>query len=156
VTDLPEGVSGALHLLGVGVDGEIALGQAVELLLENDGAGFLVRLEQGLDGDIECAGVLIGLHGEVEDGVFDGIVHPAANASVGLRPRGVSRTGVSSAVDVAEQAILATEGGEEGLPLGVVGTLEAEIDRDMLLHVDRGVGGEEHWSDAIAESAAGS
>jgi hypothetical protein len=101
----------------------------VELLLEDDNTRFLVRLEQGLDGEVERAGVLIGLHGEVEDGLVDGVVHPTTNTGVGLRPRGVNRTGSSGAVDVAEQSILGAEGGEEGLPLGVVGTLEAEFDR---------------------------
>ena len=62
----------------------------------------------------------------------------------------------TAAVDVAEQSVLAAEGGEEGLPLGVVGTLEAEVDRDVLLHVDGGVGGEEDWSDAISKGAGGS
>jgi hypothetical protein len=88
VADLPERISGALQLLGIGVDGEVALGQVVELLLEDDGARLLVRLEQGLDGDVQGAGVLIRLHGEVEDGVIGGVVHPPANTRVGLRPQG--------------------------------------------------------------------
>ena len=156
MADLPERISGALHLLGVGVDGEVALGQVVELLLEDDGAGLLVRLEQRLDGDVQCAGILIGLHGEVEDRVFNGAVHPAANAGVGLRPRGVSRARGRRAVDVAEQSVLAAEGGEEGLPLGVVGTLKAEVDRDVLLHVDGGISREEGWSNAVPKGAGGS
>ena len=155
VADLPERISGALHLLGVGVDGEVALGQVVELLLEDDGAGLLVRLEQGLDGDVQRACILIGLHGEVEDGVFNGAIHPAANASVGLRPRGISRACGRRAVDVTEQPVLAAEGGEERLPLGVVGALEAEVDRDMLLDVDGGVGGEEGRGNGIPKGARG-
>jgi hypothetical protein len=45
---------------------------------------------------------------------------------------------------VAEQAVLAIEGGKEAFPFGVVGALETEIDRHVLLHVDDGVGGKEH------------
>jgi hypothetical protein len=71
VADLPMGIGGTLELLGVGVDREVALGQVVELLLEEDGARLLVRLEQCLDGDVQRAGVLSRLHGEVEDGVVD-------------------------------------------------------------------------------------
>jgi hypothetical protein len=65
------------------------------------------------------------LHGEVEDGVVNGVVHPAADASVGLRPRRVSRARCHCAVNVAEQSVLAAERGEEGVPLGEVGALEA-------------------------------
>jgi len=155
VTNLPKSVGGVLHLLRVGVDGEGALGHVVELLPEDDGARLLVRLEQDLDGDVEGARVLIGLHGEVKDCVIDGAVHPAADAGVGLRPRGISRTCGLRAIDVAEQQVLGAEGGEERLPLGVVGTLEAESDRHVLLHVDGGVGGEERRSERIAHGAGG-
>jgi hypothetical protein len=86
VANLPKGIGGTLELLGVGVDREVALGQVVELQLEDDGARLLVRLEQCFDGDVQRAGVLSRLHGEVEDGVVDGAIHPAADASVGLRP----------------------------------------------------------------------
>ena len=91
VTNLPKSIGGVLHLLRVGVDGEGDLGHVVELLPEDDGARLLVRLEQGLDGDVEGARILIGLHGEVEDCVVDGAVHLAADAGVGLRPRGINR-----------------------------------------------------------------
>jgi hypothetical protein len=130
-------------LLGIGVDGEVALGQVVELLLEDDGARLLVRLEQSLNGDVQGAAVLIRLHGEIEDVIISGVVHPPANTRVGPRPQGISRSRRHCAVDVA-QAVLAAEGGKEGFPLGVVGALETEIDQHVLLHVDGGVGGEEN------------
>jgi hypothetical protein len=54
----------------------------VELLPEHDGAGLLVRLEQRLDGDVQRTGVLVGLHGEVEDDVIDGTyIQPRMQAS---------------------------------------------------------------------------
>jgi len=121
----------------------------VELLPEDDSARLLVRLEQGLDGDVQGTRVLIRLHGEVEDGVVAGAVHPATDASVGLRPRGVSRARSLRAIDVAEQPVLGAEGGEERLPLGVIGALEAEGDRDVLLDVDGGIGGVEGRGDAV-------
>ena len=128
----------------------------MEFLLEDDGVGLLICLEQSLDGDVHGASVLIGLHGEVEDGVVDGAVHPAADAGVGLGPQRVSRTGGRCAVDVTEQLVLATEGGEEGLPLGVVRSLEAEHDGDVLLDVDGSVRGVEQRRDGISHSTAGS
>jgi hypothetical protein len=155
VADLPECSSSALQLLGVGVDGEVALGQVVELLLEDDGARLLVCLEQPLNGDVQRARVLIGLHGEVEDGVFGGVVHPASNTIIRLRPQGVVGTRSHRAIDVALQTVLPAQSGEEGLPLGEVGARQAQLDRDVLLDVDGGVGGEEAGGDSIAESAGG-
>ena len=93
-----------LHLLRVGVDREIALGHAVELLPKDDRPRLLVRLEQGLDGDVQSSRVLIGLHGEVEDGVVAGAVHPTTDVGVGLRPRGASWARVLRAVDVASSS----------------------------------------------------
>ena len=126
MADLPKCISGALHLLGVGVDGEVTLGQVVELLLEDDGAGLLIRLEQNLDGDVQGASVLIGLHGKVKDGVVDEAVHLATDAGVRLGPQRVSRTGGHCAINVTEQPVLAAEGSDEGRPLEVVRSLEAE------------------------------
>ena len=99
---------------------------------------------------------MIRLHGEVEDGVVAGAVHPATDASVGLRPRGVSRARSLRAIDVAEQPVLGAEGGEERLLLGVIGALEAEGDRDVLLDVDGGIGGVEGRGDAVPHGAGGS
>jgi hypothetical protein len=47
VADLPEGVDGALHLLGVGVDGEVTLGQAVvtpDFRRETDASHMCARI----------------------------------------------------------------------------------------------------------------
>jgi len=54
---------------------------------------------------------------------------------------------------VAEQPILAAEGGEERLQLGVVGTHKAEGDRNVLLHVDGCISSEEGWGDAVSHGA---
>jgi len=101
VTNLPEHISGVLHLLSIGVDEEVTLGHGVELLLEDDSTRLLVCLEQGLNGDVQGMRILIGLHGEVEDGVIDEAVHPTTDAGVGLRPRGVSRARGLRAINVA-------------------------------------------------------
>jgi hypothetical protein len=63
-------------------------------------ARLLVRLEQRLDGNVQRAGVLVWLHGEVEDDVIDGTVHPATDAGVRLGPGGISRARGLRAVDV--------------------------------------------------------
>ena len=148
MADFPEGIGGVLHPLGVGVDGEVALGHAVEFLPKNDSARLFVRLEQGLDGDEQ-----IRFHGEVENLIIDGAIHPATDAGIRLRPRGVSRARVLRAIDVTEQPVLGAESGEESLPLGEVGALEAEGDRDVLLHVD-GVGDVEGRSDSVPQRAS--
>ena len=144
------------QLLGVGVDKEVALEHAVEFLAEDDGARFLVSLEQSLDGDVEGAGVVVGVfHGEVEERIIDGAVHPAANAGIRLRPCWVSRMRGQRAVDVAKEPVLGAEGGEERLPLIIVGALEAEDDRHVLLDVDGSVGSEERRSEGARHGAAG-
>ena len=149
VTDLPHSVGSLLHLLRVGIDGEITLGHAVEFLPKDDRPRLLVRLEQSLDGDVQSMRILIRLHGEVEDGVVAGVVHPPANAGVGLGPRRVSRTSSLRVVDVSEQSVLPANSGEEGLPLGVIGTLETEDDQDVLLDVDNSVGGIEGGCEGV-------
>jgi hypothetical protein len=43
-----------------------------------------------------------------------------------MRPQGVRRACSLRAIDMAEQPVLGAKGGEERLPLGVVGALEIE------------------------------
>jgi len=50
---------------------------------------------------------------------------------------------------VSEQSVLPANSSEEGLPLGVIGTLETEDDRDVLLDVDSSVGGIEGGCEAV-------
>ena len=90
MVDFPEGIGNVLHPLGVGVDGEVALGHAVEFLPEDNSARLLARLEQGLDGDEQGTRILIRFHGEVENLIIDGAIHPAMDVGIRLRPRGVS------------------------------------------------------------------
>ena len=115
---------------------------------------LLVLLEQGLDGDEQDTRILIRFHGEVENLIIDGAVHPATDAGIRLRPRGVSRAHILRAIDVTEQPVLGAESGEERLPLGEVGALEAEGDRDVLLHVDGGVSDVEGRSDSVPQRAS--
>ena len=123
----------------------------MEFLAKYDGARFLVSLEQGLDGDVEGAGVVVGVvNGEVKDRIIDRAMHPATNAGIGLRPCRICRTCGQRAVGVAKEPVLGAEGGEERPPLVEVGALEAEDDRHMLLDVDGGVGGEERRREASA------
>ena len=151
MADFPKGISGVLRPLGVGIDGEIALGHAVEFLPENDSARLLVRLEQGFDGDEQGTRILIRFHGAVENLIIDGAVHPTTDAGIRPGPRGVSRACVLSAIDVTEQPVLSAESGEERLPLGEVGALEAEGDRDVL---DGGICDVEGRSDNVPHRAS--
>ena len=82
---------------------------------------------------------MIRLHGEVEDGVVDAAVDPAADAGIRLRQGGISRARRDNAINVAEEAELGAHGGEERLPLGVVWALQAEVDRHVLMNGDGGI-----------------
>jgi hypothetical protein len=72
-------------------------------------------------------GLLIAVHGEVEDGVVDGAEDPTADAAIRLiplRPGGISqRWRRGGVVDVRLETEYAAHGLEEGSPLGVVGIL---------------------------------
>jgi len=76
-----------LHANAVGVNGQIPLSHRVELVIQEDGARSFVRLEHRADGRPKGARRLLVVgHGEVEDGVGDGAVHPSADAEVSLQP----------------------------------------------------------------------
>jgi hypothetical protein len=59
---------------------------------------------------------------------------------------GVSQARSLRAINMAEQPVFGAKGGEERLPLGVVGALDTEGDRHVLLDVDGGVGSVERCS----------
>jgi hypothetical protein len=59
----------------------------VELVIQEDGAWSFVRLEHLADGRPKGTHRLLVVgHGEVEDGVGDGAVHPSADVEVSLQP----------------------------------------------------------------------
>ena len=100
VADVAKSVGVLLQLCGVGFDGEITLSRGSMLLVQDDSARLLVRLEQITNGRVEVPDGLIQRHGKVKDAIGDGAVHPAAHTSVGLIPGGISQTGRDGAVDV--------------------------------------------------------
>ena len=64
VADVAKSVGSLLQLRGVSLDGKVTLRQGGELLVHDDGARLLVRLEQITDGRVEGTGSLIWCHGE--------------------------------------------------------------------------------------------
>jgi hypothetical protein len=102
---------GLLHANAVGVDGQVPLSQRVELVIQEDGARSLVGLEHPADGRPKSARRLrvVG-HGEVEDGVGDGAVHPAADAEVRLCPDLVGGTQGGGGGEMMQQPELPTSG----------------------------------------------
>jgi hypothetical protein len=71
--------------------GEISLSHGVEGVTQEDGVRCLVRLEMSIYGRPEIMGSLIGLHGEVKDGVVNGAIQPATDTEVGLDSGVVAR-----------------------------------------------------------------
>ena len=116
------------------------------------------------DGDPKVPCCLVGGHGEVKDVLGDGAVQPAADSAVGLVPCISARIGGRGTVDVTEEAKLAAHGLEEVAPLGVVGGAKFQLDGDVCLNGDVGVGShrsrwrrsviEEESSDAVEEGIA--
>ena len=83
---------------------------------------------------------VICFHREVEDGVGDGSIHPAANAAVCLVPSVGAWLKGRSPIDVAKETELAAHGLEGGAPLGVVGGSKLKLHGDVRLDSDGVVG----------------
>jgi hypothetical protein len=79
VTDVLQGIGKLLHLLAIGVDRQITLQNQVELVVQVDGLGLLVGLEQVTDGDVQS---------EREDVIIDGGGEPTLDRVVGDFPSG--------------------------------------------------------------------
>jgi hypothetical protein len=92
VTDLPEGIGGLFHLLGEGVDREVALGHGVELLPSTMARGSLFAWNRASTETYSARASWLGS--------IDGTVHPATDAGVRLGPGGISRARGLCAIDV--------------------------------------------------------
>jgi hypothetical protein len=111
LSDVTQFVGLLLHANAIGVDGQVPLSRRVKLVIQEDGARSLVGLEHPADGCPKSARRLrvVG-HGEVEDGVGDGAVHPAADAEVRLCPDLVSGTRGGGGGEMMQQPELPTHG----------------------------------------------
>ena len=68
---------------------------------EEDGSRFLVGFEETFDGCSEVVGgLVIALHGEVEDRIIDGAEDPSLGAAIGEVPLGVVGAWRRRVVDV--------------------------------------------------------
>lgn len=144
-----------LHADAVVVDGGIPLNHRVELVIEEDGTRRFVRLEHVVDGlpQRACRLLIVG-HGEVEDGVGGGAVHPSADAEVSLLPGFVGGARGGGGVEVAQQAKLPAHGAESRRPLGEVGGLQLEDHGDVQLDIGSGEGADDRGRSS-PEGAAG-
>jgi hypothetical protein len=156
VADITEGIDGGFHALAVGGDVGVAQLHGVELVIEEDGPGLLVGVEDVLDGNLESMGRLVVIvHGEVEDGVADGAKDPTLDAAVRLVPIRVGVIGGEHAIDVRLEGEFATRRLEVGRPLGVVGVLYFQHDENMGLDGDGGVGVDHNHRRLIAGDVEG-
>ena len=139
--DIAQFVGLLLHANAVGVNGQVPLSHRVEFVIQEDGARSFVRLEHSADGRPKGARRLrvVG-HGEVEDGVGDGAVHPSADAEVSLRPGLVGGARGGGGGEMVQQPEFPTRGLERRRPLGEVGGLQLKGHGDVELDVDGGEG----------------
>jgi hypothetical protein len=122
--DITKRVGGGLHLLGIVVDGGVALGHRVELMAQEDGARGLVGLEEAPDGQLEGTRGLIWRRRQAEDIWPDRAKEPTANAGVSNVPGRVG--GTSLLRDMGKEAEFPTERCEERFPLVEVGPLQLQ------------------------------
>jgi hypothetical protein len=140
LADITKAINLSLHLLAIGLDGQVSLSQGHEGLAQEDGTRRLVRLEASGDGSPMPVCRRVGRHDEVMDSVGDGVVELGTDTIVLLEPNRREGIGRRRPVDVGQQLEGATQGFEAGLPLGEVVRAEVELHGDVGLHRDRGVG----------------
>ena len=104
----------------------------------------LVGLEEALDGDPELARSLVWSRGEADDVGPSRAEKPAADAGIGDAPRRICGTGFLQSVDMREESEFATERGEEWFPLVEVGFGQFKSHWDVVLDIDRRIGGDKH------------
>jgi hypothetical protein len=127
VADVAQGIGCGLHLLAVGVDGEVTLSHRMEIVTQEDGARGLIRLVDAGDRCPQLSGLIWGL-GEIEDIVPDGVEEPIADTGVSSSPGRIGRACLLRAINVQKKAEFAAEGEEEGRPASEVRALRVEGD----------------------------
>jgi hypothetical protein len=121
VTDIAKRVSEGLHALTVVSDRGVTLNKSMKLVVEVDRARLLIVVEEIEDGGVKgTSRLIIGTHGEGEDGVFDRVVEPALDGVVGLRPHQIRGTCRDVWIKVGKKSELPHHGPKEGAPAGEI------------------------------------
>jgi hypothetical protein len=121
VTDIVKRVSEGHHALTVVGDGGVTLNKSMKLVAEVDRTRLLVVVEEIEDGGVKgTSRLIIGTHGEGEDGVFDRVVEPALDGVVGLRPHQIRGTCRDVWIKVGKKSELPHHGPKEGAPAGEI------------------------------------
>jgi hypothetical protein len=156
VTDIAKRVSEGLHALTVVSDGGVTLNKSMKLVAEVDRARLLVVVEELEDGGVKgTCRLIIGTHGEGEDGVLDEVVEPALDGVVGLRPHQIRGECWYIWIKVGKKSKLPYHGLEEGAPMGEIQAGEFQGDRHVGFDVDGGEQVEDGWSNVGGELAGG-
>jgi hypothetical protein len=154
VTDIVKRVSEGHHALTVVGDGGVTLNKSMKLIAEVDRTRLLVVVEEIEDGCVKgTSRLIIGTHGEGEDGVFDIVVESALDGVVGLRPHQIRGTCRDVWIKVGKKSKLPHHGPEEGAPAGEIRAGEFQGDRHVGFDVDGGKRVEDDWSNVGGERA---
>lgn len=119
----------------------------MELLVEENGVGFLVLLEEITDSRPVGGSGLIILHGAIKNVIGTRALDPALHRAIRLGPGGIGICWCSvGAVKVVHGSEFATHGLEEGRPFGVAGRFHVKDKWHMGANSNRGVRvDEEGW-----------
>jgi hypothetical protein len=93
MANIAQGIGDDLHAVVIVIDGEVPLPHRGELLVQEDGAGLLVRQEEALDGDLELAHRLFAINGKVLDIRASGPKEPTVDAGIVYDLLRISRIG---------------------------------------------------------------
>jgi hypothetical protein len=138
--EVGEGVGPALHLAAVVINGEGALGEGAELDVEEHGAGLSVVQELLFKTKPSSpSGDAVRLVDDVQEVGGDGVEDPGDDHAIHARPRWIVEAG-----GVTENMVLQREPAEDeeevATPLGVIGGLEVQNNRNQVLDVLDGGG----------------
>jgi hypothetical protein len=102
LADITEAINRSLHLLAIGLDGQVSVSQGHEGLAQEDGTHRLVCLEAIGDGSPMLVCHWVGRHDEVMDSVGDGAVELGTDTTVLLEPNRREGIGRRCPVDVGQ------------------------------------------------------
>jgi hypothetical protein len=135
LTKIGKSVCHSLHLAAELVDGEGALCEVAELSVEQHGAGFTVVQELLLDAEPSSPSRdPVALVDDVQELGGDGVEEPRHNHVVHARPGWVNEDR-GGAEDMVLQGKAAEDEEEMAAPLGVVGGLQVQNNRNQVFDV---------------------
>jgi len=139
-TKISEGVSHALHLAAVVINGEIALREVAEFSIKEQFPGLTVPQELLLNPEpSHPSSDTVVLVDDVEEVGGDAVEDPGDDHAVHAVPDRVGGAGIV-AEDMVLQGVPTKSKEKVAAPLGVVGGLEVEDDGDQVLDVLDGAG----------------